>query len=196
MIAETLAVSYWPHVPPLPPTGEPALVRVPTSRLRAAARQQLRDAARAILALWADLSPTSVVLRESPHGPDCLTAIRGSSVVLSFSYTEDFGWIAFLRGGAIGVDAIRVRPFADIPDVARLYLGPAALADIQRSPNPPHRFARHWTALEARIKLSHGALVEWPSVFSTADFPLVREHVLEHADTVVTVVTAISRGPG
>ena len=188
MIAENLTVAHWPHRPPLPAPGEPVLLRVSTAGPRAAARQQLRAATRTVLAAWSDLPLSAIFLRETAHGPVFPTALRGHPVAFSFSYTATAAWVALALDSPVGVDALLVQPFPEMESVARLYLGPAALAEIESSPNPAHPIARHWTALEARQTLSHRPLCEHPSLL--ADRPTLREYSLDDGATVVTLVLA------
>jgi hypothetical protein len=163
-----LIVVAWPDLPPLPPAGEPVLVRVTTSPLRAIARQQLRAVVQQILSTW----------DPAPDAPPVAT---------SFSYCENSGWIALRRGGPVGVDATRLTPFAEMESVARLYLGPAAASVIAASCSPTRAFALAWTSLEARLKCQNRRITEWSDFPPPALFPSHCEFVHETADLIVTL---------
>lgn len=211
-----LASCDWPEIPALPPIGEPVLLRVLTATNRSTARIQLRTAACEILAAWSG-SESSSRLRETPRGPVWPSLIGGYSVSLSFSYGAGAGWIALVRGGAIGVDAMRAEPCDEIADVARLYLGPTAWPAIAASPDPALAFARAWTKFEALLKYTGRHLVEWRERESTVTSVLCENlsnqsawpvlvagnprvppvsiedlgfYVLEHDLTVVTLVAS------
>ena len=188
MTIEQLSAVHWPHLPPLPAPGEPVLVRVPTTAPRATARHQLRTATRTLLAAWANLPASAITLQETPHGPVYPRPLHGHSADFSFSYTATAAWVALTLDRRIGLDALRPEPFAEMTSVARLYLGPAARAAIESSLNPAHTFAQHWTAHEARLKLSRRPLREHPSILT--DDPTLREYALDETDTVVTLVVA------
>ena len=173
--AAELIVVAWPDLPPRPPLGEPVLVRVTTSPLRAIARQQLRAAVQKILSTW----------DPAPDAPPVAT---------SFSYCENSGWIALRRGGPVGIDATRLAPFAEMESVARLYLGLEAAAVIAASSSPARAFALAWTSLEARCKCQGRGLTEWSDFSPLPWFSPHREFVHETADLVVTLVVA-SPGP-
>jgi phosphopantetheinyl transferase len=183
------ALFHWPEIPSLPPIGEPVVVRVATDSRRAVARQQLRDAARIILGSWAALSPAQIQLRETERGPVYTQNLGGAGIALSFSYCENAGWIALLRGTAVGIDALRVQPFAEMESVAASYLGPDALAAVAADADPPRRFARAWTAFEATLKLTGRTLIEWRAASVVMPTTQVREYSLERDDTIVTLVT-------
>ena len=55
---------------------------------------------------------------------------------ISLSYGAGEGWIGLIRGGWIGVDVAGAAPLAEAEDVARLYLGPAATAEIRAAVEP------------------------------------------------------------
>lgn len=190
MTIATHGIFDWPAVPPLPPPGEPVVVRVATASVRAIARKEVRDAARAILAAWAGLPPDAVALHESAQGPTCAVTLHGHGVRLSFSYCEDAGWIAMVRGADIGIDALRAQDFAEMSSVATCYLGPDVAAEVGSAADPARAFARAWTALEARLKLTRRALREWHEGTAEHAPTALRKDSMEHAGTVVTWVTS------
>jgi hypothetical protein len=91
----------------------------------------------------------------------CREPVDGQAVRLSFSYSHDAAWVALLLGGSVGVDAMRPEAFAEMPSVARLFLGPRAWSVIGSSAGPMRAFARAWTEHEATLKLAGQDLVEW-----------------------------------
>ena len=74
-------------------------------------------------------------------------------------------------------------------DVHPRILVPTALAELESSLNPAHTLARHWTTVEARLKLTRRPLTEWAG----AEFPQepepFREYRYESGATIVFVVT-------
>lgn len=99
-------------------------------------------------------------MQETQRGPVWSGSIGGQALDLSLSYAGETGWIGLLRGGQIGVDAMRIEPFDGLDAVARDFLGPALAASIRRSSDPAQAFALAWTDLEARLKCSNADLVE------------------------------------
>jgi len=166
----------WPEMPPLPPVGEPVLVRLATNASRQARRQELRNVLRQILATWSGQPSTAMPLQETPRGPLWEGELAGHSLTISLSYGENEAWIGLLRGGTIGIDTMSATNFTEIEIVARLYLGPVAWQAIQQSPHPARAFALGWTELEARLKCLKQPLTEWPAN--------------QHDHRVVTVVTS------
>jgi len=184
-----LSFAMWPQVPPFPPPDQPVLVRVATSARRAVAREQVREAARQILATWRGGLSSSAHWHETPQGPVCADPLGGHPVAMSFSYSGAAGWIGLLRGGAIGVDAVRAGPFAELNAVAQLYLGSAAGDAILVADDPPRAFALAWTEREAALKCRRRGLSEWQEERAAPEVCIRKHHVHWHDDTVVTVVT-------
>jgi phosphopantetheinyl transferase len=156
-------IHHWPDLPPLPPPPQPVLVRVSTTPDRRLARQESRAVLRKILAAWSDCPADRLPLMESPHGPGWPGELRGASLDISLSYTENESWLALLRGGCVGVDAMKLLPLPELAGVARNYFDPATTALIGRSANPLRVFVEAWTTLEARLKCLKLGLVEWSS---------------------------------
>ena len=180
----------WPERPPLPRPGEPVLVRVETAPARREARQQLRVAAREILAAWSGRPAGAIEWRETQRGPICGPTPDRTSVSLSFSYDGDAGWIGLVRGGTIGIDAMKAAPFAEMPAVARLYLGPIASDAIAAAADPARVFALAWTEMEARLKLQRRDLTEGTFASGPSECsPFVRHRCFDD-DTVVTLLCA------
>ena len=63
------AIWHWPNVPALPPPGRFVLIRVRTSGRRTEARKEARAVLRQILAVWSQLSPEQLPLKDTPCGP-------------------------------------------------------------------------------------------------------------------------------
>jgi len=177
-------------MPALPPPGQSVLVKVDTAVSRPAARQQLRETVQRIFSAWSGSPSQLPSWRETPCGPIWPDLPGGLPVAVSFSYSNNTGWIGLVRGGSIGVDAMPACPFPEMEDVALLYLGPAAAAAIRAAVDPARAFAAAWTGWEAQLKCQGRSLTEWPgaSVASKIHFTSRQTHVQD--DVVVSVVTA------
>jgi phosphopantetheinyl transferase len=188
--AAAILICRYPELPALPPSGEPVLVRVATVTPRQSARNELRAALRHILAAWTGLAPRELPLRETPRGPVWLGDLDGHSLDISLSYGEGEGWIGLLRGGWIGVDAMRATPIAEAGQVARDYLGPGASSELRSAADPVHAFALAWTELEARLKCVKRELTEWPGSQIDAAAQCSTVHITLPDAVVVAVATA------
>ena len=151
----------WPELPELPPPGEPVLIRAIVSPVRQTARTEARAMVRAVLAAWSGLPPARIALMETGRGPVWPNELAGTTVDISLAYGAGEAWIGLIRGGRIGVDVMRVEPFAEARAVARNYLGPVAAAAIAQAHDPVRAFAAAWTEHEARLKCARRELVEW-----------------------------------
>jgi len=174
-------------MPPLPPLDQAVLIRVATSPSRPAARQELRTVLRQALAAWSNLSPEQLPLDETARGPVWPGQLDGHSLDISLSYADDEGWIGLLRGGQIGVDAMKIQPFAEAEAVARLCLGQTDLETIRQSADPTLAFAAAWTKLEARVKCLKRDLDEWSPATATAQ--CATQSIVLSNRRVVTVAT-------
>ncbi|MGV8805108.1 MAG: 4'-phosphopantetheinyl transferase family protein [Polaromonas sp.] len=139
-------------------------VVTPDSTLREAARTQLRGALREVLSLQLGCAPESIALMSVPG--QALRIERpghGRGVGLSTSHEAGLSVAALRRSGPVGVDIMRITPAFDWQAVARDYLGPQALRQLARQPEPEQlpAFAREWTRLEACLKCLGLALQEW-----------------------------------
>ncbi len=188
-IAVTTRISNWPQTPLLPSPGQAVLVRVKTAPSRTIARQELRTVLREVLAKWSDLAPDQLPLEESRRGPVWLGQLAGQTLDISLAYHEQEGWIGLLRGGWIGVDVMRAELVAEANDVARHYLGPAAMASLQQSTDPTLAFAVAWTELEAQLKCLRLELVERPAGQTLAATPCTLDSIFLPERLVVTVAT-------
>jgi 4'-phosphopantetheinyl transferase len=183
-------IHHWPELPSLPPAHQPVLVRVVTASDRRTARQLSREVLREILAAWSGVPADQLPLAESPRGPIWSGTLHGESLALSLSYTENEIWIALLRGGRIGIDAMPLQSFPEIESVAQNFFPPSIAAAIQQSKNPAHAFASAWTALEARVKCLGQDLTEW-SPARDAALATCHDEVLSPSDNILlTLATA------
>lgn len=179
-------------MPPLPPPGQPVLIRVATSPSRKVARQELRKVLRQILAAWSNLAPEQLPLRETLRGPVWPGQLGGHTLDISLSHAEGEGWIGLLRAGMIGVDAMKIQPVPEAEDVARHYLGGNALVAIQHSPDPAMEFAAAWTELEASLKCLKQELDEWSSAQAVAMKKCTTQKMILAGRQIVTVATGSS----
>lgn len=176
-----MRICQWPELLKRPPRGEPVLVRVSVSPSHFEARREVRTVLRTVLAAWSGLPPDQLPLDETPRGP----VWRGEPLGISLSYGAGEAWIGLLRGGRIGVDVMRVEPFAELHQVAQTYLDPVAAGAIRKAPDPARAFAEAWTAREATLKCVQRDLTEWTfNVFP----PCETETVAIGADVVGAVV--------
>ncbi|MDF8359327.1 4'-phosphopantetheinyl transferase superfamily protein [Achromobacter anxifer] len=146
---------------PLRLTGEGAPVELWLLRLPAP-RQRQRQAARDWLA--AELARRDPQAgpgwTETPKGP---RMPEGACWHSSFSYCGPYILCGLSRQGMPGVDLTGAQAWPGDADVAALYCGPEAAAELAASP-PAARadaFARAWSALEARLKACRRGLEEY-----------------------------------
>ena len=161
MNAGPVLVYRWPEQPAILPQGQAAIVRIATSPAHPAARREVRAVLRQVLAAWSGLPQEQLPLEETPRGPVWPGQLGGLTLDISLSYGAGEAWIGLVRGGWIGVDVASASPLAEAEDVARLYLGPAATAEILAAAAPARAFAIAWTQREARLKCFKQGLVEW-----------------------------------
>jgi hypothetical protein len=184
---------HWPEMPALPPPGQPVLVKVDTGASRPAARQQMRETVQRIFSAWSGSPAQLPSWRETPCGPIWPDPPGGLPVAVSFSYSDNTGWIGLVRSGLIGVDAMRACPFPEMEEVALLYLGPASAATIRAAVDPARAFAAAWTGWEARLKCQGHRLTEWPGAPVTSGIHFTGRQTHLQDDVVVSVVTAESQ---
>lgn len=182
-------IFHWPEMPPLPPVGQPVLIHVATAQLRQAARQQLRNVLRQVLAKWSGLLPEQLPLHETSHGPVWPGRLGEHTLDISLSYAECEGWIGLIRAGLIGVDAMQIQPITEAEAVARHYLGRTAVAAIQQSSNPTLAFAKAWTEWEARLKCLKQEPNEWSDAQAIALTKCTTQSIIFHDHQIVTLAT-------
>ncbi len=160
-----MQICCWPLEPVLPPLGESVLIRVSVPGCtRSDARGKARDVLRTVLAGWCNLSLSQILLNETGKGPACSNKLSGTAFDISLAYGAGEAWIGLACGGRIGVDVMRVEPFAEAWAVAQAYLGPSVVAAMAQSQDPERVFAAAWTMREAQLKCARLGLVEWTSV--------------------------------
>jgi len=137
------------------------LIRVGVSPVRQVARHEARSVLRAVLAAWSGVPHAQIRLTETSRGPAWQASLAGTPLDISLSYGAGETWIGLARGGRIGVDVMRIGPFAEAQTVARDYLGPAAADAIAQSPDSGRAFAAAWTKREAQLKCAKRGLTEW-----------------------------------
>lgn len=164
----SLQLGCWPGLPILPPPGEAVLIRVGVSPVRQVARREARNVLRAVLAAWSGLPQAEILLTETSRGPAWQASLAGTPLDISLSYGAGEAWIGLAHGGRIGVDVMRIGPFAEAQAVARDYLGPAAAAAIAQSPDSGRAFAAAWAKREAQLKCAKRGLTEWAGAEASA----------------------------
>lgn len=185
---------HWPEIPPLPPPGQPVVIRVITGQSRQAARQELRTVLRRMLAAWGNLSTDQLQLQETPRGPVWFGQFGGHALDISLSYAEGEGWIGLLRDGFIGLDAMQGQLIPEAEDVSRHYLGGNASEAIRQSTDPAMAFARAWTELEARIKCLKQELNECSATQAIRTNKCAVQSMVFPNRLIVTVATLTSIG--
>ena len=151
----------WPQMPSMPSPGRPLVLRVPTSRLRQAARKEMRNVLREVLSKWSYLPAENLPLDETAHGACWRGKFCGHALDISLSYSVDEGWIGLILDGHIGIDVMTVEEFPEMENVASTYLEPDVASSVLNAQNPSLAFASAWTEREARLKCLKSGLVEW-----------------------------------
>ena len=184
----------WPNTPELPVPGQTVLVHVAPARTRAEARLELRRALRQILVDWSGLPKDRLPLRETRCGPSWPGRLAGHTLGISLAYAGNEGWMGLIRGQQIGIDVMPLEAVPEAESVARLYLGPAAVAGLQQAVDPVAAFAASWTALEARLKCLKAGLLEWTPVRDAAQSMWSCQSLVFASRLAIAVATAAS-GP-
>ena len=130
--------------------------------LRDEARELLRD----LLAGYLGQAPGQVPLHfVEGQAPLVAANWQGMRLAISMSYSQDLALIALCAGAGIGVDVTEMAPMPDWAQVARLYLGPEAVARLAALDIVARdkMFALAWAELEARGKCLGLGLQEWSS---------------------------------
>lgn len=155
---QELAVLRWPAT--IDPTQELLVIAIdtPDTPIRDTARQLVRTVLREILG--------DVELVSTPGQPIRL-ARPDSPLNISVSHETGLSVLAIRRSGPVGIDLLRPPNNPDwqaqIPTLARDYLGPTIAQKIARLPQAEQKemFTRSWTEHEARLKCRGLALEEW-----------------------------------
>ena len=137
-------------------------VETPDTPLRETARGQIRAALREALAQILGRPASSLSIHSIPGEAPRLIQ-PDSKVGLSISHEAGLSLAAIHLDGAVGVDCLRVSELADLPVLARDYLGAEAAQAIARLPQSEHAsaFAALWCAHEAKLKCLGLSLQEW-----------------------------------
>lgn len=131
---------------------------------RAVARGRIRGAAIGAAAALLAIDGARVTVAGAPgQAPRLLVDGIDAGIGLSISHADTLAVAVLHRGGAVGVDLMRIGIGSDWARVAHDYLGMAsatglaALDDAAR----PAAFCRAWTAREAALKRDGAPLTEW-----------------------------------
>lgn len=100
---------------------------------------------------------------EAGQQPRLAADWQGLRLSLSLSYGDELAAVGLCPGADIGIDLAAVTALPDWEGVARLYLGPLAVARLVRlEPDARARqFTRDWAGMEAASKCLGLALEEW-----------------------------------
>lgn len=173
----SFSLSRWPEIPVPPRQGEVAVIRILSAFPRAELSVVARDAVRDILRAWGHAAAKLV---ETTTGPKLLGC---GEMALSLAYTRHCAWIALTPGRSVGIDATPAEECSDWREVARTYLGPAAV-DLAAEPDPAWAFAAAWSRHEATLKYHRLPLTEWHP-----HQPQAPRHVtVREADVALSVV--------
>ncbi|NTV10021.1 MAG: 4'-phosphopantetheinyl transferase superfamily protein [Zoogloea sp.] len=164
-----LAVHRWPAAgAPIAPQHGLLIIAVDTQH--STQREEARRLVRAALAelLGAHLGCPAAAVRLVSHPGQPLRLDRPDTRIgLSVSHEPGLSLAVAHLAGPVGIDLLQVPRdpgwLAEIPLLARDYLGPEIAAQIAALPADERafRFAREWTALEAGLKCLGSGLDEW-----------------------------------
>jgi 4'-phosphopantetheinyl transferase len=171
-------ITAWTEAPPFPPlsdgslhlwwmayapaAADPGAEDVLSSDERSRAQRMpqggrfafFRSSLRRILAGYLAAEPAALVFDYGRHGKPRL---RGGSRRPGFNLAHcgNRGLLAVMDDAEVGVDLERVRPVPNDLRIARRQLGAALAAGLEALPvsERSREFLRHWTAMEACIKL-------------------------------------------
>lgn len=160
---------------PAPSPHDVYLLRLADIGRGPTARATLRAALLPRLRAWFG---QDVALLETPTGP----AINLAPWRVSLSYDGQDGWVAVGASVKLGCDAVLVRTFPEMPEVAERYLGPAVAARIRAARLPAETFAHAWAKHEATLKALGLGLQEGQAL------PALLCHYHRQTQAVVAVV--------
>ncbi len=103
------------------------------------------------IGLYLKMPPASIELAQTAHGKPYLI---GNQIYFNVSHSENLGLFAFCRETAVGVDVEKVRPMADLPQIAQRFFAPKESAVLFALPPEQQTaaFFRCWTRKEAFVK--------------------------------------------
>jgi 4'-phosphopantetheinyl transferase len=166
---QTLVVQHWPACGAAVTPQQDLLVlalETPLTPNRGRARQLVRAALAEVLGAHLGCGAGGIRFVSVAGQALRLDRNRGN-IGLSVSHEPGFSLAAIHFGGPVGVDLLQVPREAqwqdEVPLLARDYLGPDVARELAVLPVDERMacFARHWTALEASLKLSGLGLEEW-----------------------------------
>lgn len=110
-----------------------------------------RAAMRSILGGYLGAVPSQLYFEENEYGKPFLA---GSALRFNLSHSEGMALLAVVWDRAIGVDIERVRPSADLLDIAAQYFSAMEYAVVESLPREErvNAFYHYWTWKEAYIK--------------------------------------------
>lgn len=161
---------------PAPKIGDVYLLRLADLGRGPEARARLRAALLPRLRGWFG---ERLDLSESPVGP----VLTPAPWRLSFSYDGQDAWVALGAHAQLGCDAVLVRDFPELLEVAECYLGAAVAARIRQARLPAETFAHAWAKHEATAKALGVGLTEGRTL------PPMLCHYHRQTQAVVAVVT-------
>lgn len=173
-------VVWWPAVLPVS-ADKVHVIGVRGSGDREAARRNIRLALSEAIAQLYGMLPSEIMIQFSP-GVSPAVSFSGSAGAsppgISISHEGTLSLAAIRMDGAVGIDLMQVQQIEDWRSVARDYLGPATLAQLEAMPSGQRAaaLARAWTEHEARLKCHGRQLAEWsgeklPAVCRPLDLP-------------------------
>lgn len=173
-------VVWWPAVLPVS-ADKVHVIGVRGSGEREAARREIRLALRGAIAQLYGMLPSEIMIQFSPGVSPAVSfsgPANASPPGISITHDGTLSLAAISMNGAVGIDMMQVQEIEDWRAVARDYLGPAKLAEIEAAPSGQRAaaFARAWTVHEARLKCHGRQLAEWsgenlPAVCCPLDLP-------------------------
>lgn len=133
---------------------------------REAARLEIRQALREAIAQLYGFSPADIMIQISPGDSPAVSFPRSAGTRppgISISHDGSISLAAINLGGPVGIDVMQVQDIDDWRAVARDYLGPATLSELEAAAASQRAgaLARAWTEHEARLKCHGRQLAEW-----------------------------------
>lgn len=158
-------VTWWPGT--LSPSADGVhVIGVRGSGDREAARLEIRQALHEAIAQLYGCSPADIMIQFSPGVSPAVSFPRSAGTRppgISISHDGAISLAAINLGGPVGIDVMQVQDIDDWRTVARDYLGPATLSELEAAAASQRAgaLARAWTEHEARLKCHGRQLAEW-----------------------------------
>ncbi len=162
---ERLAVSWWPGT--LAPRGDGLyVIGVRGDGDREQARRRIRQALCEALAQLYGLQAVQIMIHFSAGRAPAVSFLEAPDAVppgISISHDGPLSLAAIHQHGPVGVDVMRVQEVPDWRAIARDYLPPHVLDQMESSAptQRPLLLAQAWTEMEARLKCHGRQLGEW-----------------------------------